>query len=105
MADAPTRFFPARANESFRAHHFPRGVPVVSGATADCKIHPALVWWHAGGLDNVHVVLPGVSARGLRLRTPGRTVFVGTPAGLPLCRNAADCAGHVADHTWPAVEA
>ena len=50
------------------SHDFHQRIPVVSGAAATGKIHSALVWRHAGRLDDVHARIPDAAVWRLRLR-------------------------------------
>ena len=55
-------------NGRIRADDFYRSIPALPGAAPYREIYPAVVWRRAGGLDDLHVVLPGAAAGGLCLR-------------------------------------
>src|SRR6476646_5013455 len=78
---------------------FYRGLPALPGAASDCEVHPAVVWRRAGGLDDLHVVFPGIAAGRLRLCAFPLTLAETPRTGLGAFDRPGRGSGTAADHS------
>jgi len=67
LSSTPRRCSPPPTH-ALRRHHLSRRVPALPGAAAVREVPPPVLRRHAGGLDDVHALLPAAARGRLRLR-------------------------------------
>ena len=82
------------SHDPLLSDNFSKCIFAVPSAADDCKVYFAMVWWHGGGLDNLHDVFPDTLITWVSLCPFNAAFRFSSGDMVASSRAVAHCSGH-----------